>query len=425
MSAEPLDRLLQRAAAAGIVSDEQAAQLLALAGDGPAASGGEAPHAFNWVNVAYGIGALLVVFAFGVFLVERWQRVSPWEVLGITVVYAAIFAVAARGLGRAGYRTAAGVAVMLVVALTPVATWALLRLADWWPDGGSGSALLYSSTWMAWQWLVLDLATVLAALLVWRRGAVVAVTWPLAVALWGVSFHLPRVLRGELYAPSLQRWTALAGGLAILGVADGIERWQRRQAADSAPAPGDFATAFWIVGVLTFGISYFEVWDHAGAAWRHLLLLVALGFVAMSLRLGRRALLAAGIVGIIGYLGWLTDTVFRDRISFPVALAGMGALTIGLVVLVQRRFPFLVSRLSGDGRGRDLPWSGALSALPALFAAVMALSAIPGLREEQAQQEFQQRLYLLRQHSGSQRPPRTRPVAAPDTLPTARPDTAR
>ena len=69
---------LDQAVAGGIITADQRDRLIALA-EAPAAGAGteRAPA----IMVAYATGALAVLFAFGWFLIERWQRLGPGGVL--------------------------------------------------------------------------------------------------------------------------------------------------------------------------------------------------------------------------------------------------------------------------------------------------------------------------------------------------------
>ena len=440
-------RLLARGVEDGIITPQQRDRLAALApsiAEPRATSVGDDARprasALSVVTVAYAVGALLVVFACGWFLLDRWARLGPWGVLGVALGYVAVLVLAARGLRRSGFSLAADVATMLVVALAPLVAWPFLSLAGRWPDVVSRDPLLRDTVWMGWQWLVLEGVTMLAALVVLRQRPIVTVTWPLAVALWGSWLHLSQLVRGYDGPLGFERWMMLSGGLFILFVAERVERWQRRAprrarvAADGStvgPSVGDVANAFWVTGLITTAIAYLMIWVRADdSPWQHLLPLLSLGLVALSLYVRRRTLLLVGVLGILGYLGFLAEDVFRDYLSFPILLAGFGILVILATVWTQTRFPALVDRLEAS-RGSDerpFPWSPPMAALPLFVALVMAVVASAEREEARTQAAFLARLTLLRQHSGStpvasrtgvDRPPR-RPPAGPTTGDSAR-----
>ena len=244
--------LLQAATRRGIISAQQAESILQLAGEARTeAPSREAPRGFNWVTVAYALGALLVIFAAAWFLVERWRSLGPAGVLAIAGTYAVALAVLARWLARSGFREAAGVTAMLAVALVPVVVWALQSLSGWWPEQPWGERIypIYPPA-EAQRWLVAALATILAGLLVLRRAHYVALSLPLSGALLVVGLFLPRAITEDL-APVLERWTLLTLALCLCATADMIDRAQGWPEQRRESGRGDFAFMFWLVGLLT------------------------------------------------------------------------------------------------------------------------------------------------------------------------------
>ena len=442
-----LPALLTRGVEAGIISEEQRARLLAIAAPAaarPAAQGAERPIGFNVVTVAYGLGALLVVFASGWFLVDQWSRLGAWGVLAVVAAYAGVLVLAANWLARHRFPLAADLATMLAVSLTPLVAWAFLSLTGRWPQISPPDPLLFNQIYMAWQWLVAELSLLLVALLVVRTRRVVTLTWPIALAMWAVWLHLGIIVRDEHGPLGVDRWLMLANGLALLFVAERVERWQRRTATAANVAAGgnvdartvgrDFANAFWVTGLLATAVAYMAIWLRLDdEPSRHLLPLFSLGLVALSLYLRRRVVLLVGVAGILGYLAFLAEDVFKDYVSFPILLAGFGVLLILATVWTQTRFPALVERIDasrGDDE-RSLPWSPVMAALPTLFALSMAVLAFADAGEERVQRDFRERLQLLRLHSGSMSPERrlkgraaspapagAPPVPSPGNLPT-------
>lgn len=426
-----LETVLRRAVDEGVVSDAQRVRVLEIAGtlrheavaaSGPPPDDGdatthEARRGVNAVTIAYATGALLVLFAFAWFLVDRWSRLGAWGVLGVAVAYGAIFVVAARWMERLRFPAAAAIAVVLAVAQVPLVAWSFLTMAGRWPHPASGNALLFHRGYMAWQWLVLELALILAALVVLRWRRIALLSYPLAIGLWGAHFHVGELLRGEFGSLSYDRWILLANALGILLVADLVERWQRREAYAGRGSEGDFAGPFWLVGFVAFTIAYISLWGRADDPWKHLMPFVALAVLAMAVQLRRRVVLAFGMLGIFGYLAFLADDVFRNLISFPILLAALGATMIVATVGVQRRFPRFVAGSSRPlvAGGRALPWSPIFSVLAPVSALVLALASLPDAADERAQQEFRERWYRQRIHSGSVRigEGRPRPPRAP------------
>lgn len=407
---------LERALSRGLITLDQHASLSALASEDGAAPR-EMPRGFNWVTVTYALGAMLVVFAGGWFLAQRWLQLGPAGVLAMVTLYAAIAVAASRWLERREFREAAGIAMMVAVSLMPVAVWALESMTGWWPVETWGQPYYpYYQPAEASRWLIAELATILAGLLVLRRREWSAVVFPIAVALFGLVMHVPRALDIDL-TPVLERWIMMTGALFVCAVADATDRATPRQAE---PGRGDMAFPLWLTGLLSLAIALLSMWPAAGAL-RHGLPLLAIGAVAVALYMGRRTHLIFGIFALFMYLFYLAAEVFRSTAYFPIALAVLGGALLAATVWLQRRFPTLASRLTAQRGGRGgLPGS---PVMPWLFVAMaLGITLLRGeeAAEERLNREFQQRLHLLRMHSGSLRAAPSRSIfngPGPDSMP--------
>jgi hypothetical protein len=403
------EALLQRALSRGLITPEQHASILALAGEDGAAAR-EMPRGFNWVTVAYALGALLVVFAGGWFLAQRWLALGPTGVLVIVLLYSLAAAGASMWLEKRDFPEAAGIAAMVAVSLTPVVVWALESITGWWPVETWGQP--YYPAYPpaeATRWVVAELATILAALLVLRRRAWSAVVLPIAVALFGLVMHLPRALGFDL-TPVLERWIMLTSALLVCAIADGTDRRVPRQAGAGR---GDMAFPLWMVGLATLAFSLLAFWPTA-RLWRHAVPLLGVGAVVVSLMIRRKTHLVFGVILIFLYLMYLAGEVFKSTAYFPVALAALGGAMLFATVWLQRRFPSLASRLGAKRTGRGgLPGSPVLPWLVTAMALGITMLRAPEAAEERLQREFQQRLYILRLHSGSLRAAPLRPGPDP------------
>ena len=423
MTRQPVTRstesFLQTALARGLITPDQHAALSALATEDGVAPR-EMPRGFNWVTVAYALGGLLVVFAGGWFLAQRWLMLGPAGVLLVVVFYAAIAALASRWLERRDFHEAAGVAAMVAVSLTPVAVWAAESLTGWWPVETWGRPYYpdYPPA-EASRWLIAELATILAGLLVLRRRTWSAVVFPIAVALFGLVMHLPRALFD--LTPVLERWILLTGALLLCALADTVDR---RLSREAVAGRGDVAFPLWLTGLLALFVAILSMWPVSGAL-RHGLPVLGLAAMWAGLVMGRRTHLVFGVGAIFMYLFYLAAEVFRETAYFPVILALMGGALLAATVWVQRRFPELASRLASRRGGRGgLPGTPLLPWLLAGLALGVTLLSFPEAAEERINREFQRRLYIMRLHSGSIRAAPSRPMPlgpGPDAVAPSRP----
>jgi len=403
------EALLQRALSRGVITPEQHASILALAAENGAAAR-EMPRGFNWVTVAYALGALLVVFAGGWFLAERWLKLGPAGVLAVVLLYSFITAAASAWLEKRDFPEAAGIVAMVSVSLTPVAVWAVESITGWWPVETWGQPYYpaYPAA-EASRWLVAELATILGALLVLRRRAWSAVVLPVAVALFGLVMHLPRALDIDL-TPVLERWIMLTSALVVCAIADTVDRRVPRQAGAGR---GDMAFPLWLVGLTTLGFALLSFWPTA-RLWRHGVPVLGIGAVVVSLMIRRKTHLVFGVVLIFMYLMYLAGEVFKSTAYFPIALAALGGAMLFATVWFQRRFPALATRLGAKRSGQGgLPGSPVLPWLVAAMALGITILRGSEAADERAQREFQQRLYIMRLHSGSLRAAPLRPGPDP------------
>ncbi|HEY5547102.1 MAG TPA: hypothetical protein VIK50_13705 [Gemmatimonadaceae bacterium] len=409
-----IDDFLQQALSRGMITAAQHASLVSLATEDGAVLR-EMPRGFNWVTIAYALGALLVVFAGGWFLAQRWLSLGPAGVLLVILLYAAAAAAASIWLERRDFREAAGIAAMVAVSLTPVAVWAIESLTGWWPVETWGQPYYpeYPAA-EATRWLIAELATILAGLLVLRRRSWSAVVLPIGVALFGLVMHLPRAVGIDL-TPVLERWIQMTGALFVCAIADTTDRRMPRQAG---PGRGDMAFPLWITGLVTLSIAILSMWPVAGV-WRHGLPVLALGAVAVALVMGRRTHLVFGVFAFFLYLVYLAAEVFKSTAYFPIVLALLGGALLAATVWMQRRFPALASRMGARRGGQGgLPGSPVMPWLMVAFALGMTFLQLPEAREERLNRDFQQRLQILRMHSGSLKAAPMRPGpdrVVPDT----------
>jgi hypothetical protein len=417
-----LTGLIHAALERGIIDESQRDKLQALAAEltpardrqreeataGDAAR--EAHRGFNAITVAYSLGGLLVLFALAWFLFERWKILGPGGVLGVALLYAAAFATVGMLLRGRGFDVAGGLAIVLAVAMTPVWTWAILRLTGEIPDPAAwDNALSRYEPYVASRLMILALATIGVALFALRRVRFSVLAAPIAAALIALLLHLGQALGDPRLTWYVGPYYQCVVACAILAIAYAVERRQ--------PADEDYAFWLYLGGVVMLFVAYVQVWPHIGR-WRHALPLVAAALVTASLYLRRRTLLVAGGVAAFGYLGYLAFDVFRRVVALPITLATLGLLVIVSTVWMQRRFPALVDRVSREDTSgvKTLP-GGALAVLGPLAIALTAM-VFAGREAEArtAEREWRDTFYQrrARQQMRSPRKPDARaPASAP------------
>jgi hypothetical protein len=394
---DALARLIALARERGVIDATQSDALRSIAGeiaggaDALAAEAGvevspvatESRRVFNPVIIAYSAGALLVLFALGWFLADRWRDLGAGGVLAVSAIYTAAFAVTAQQLRRRGFRVGGGLAATLAVIMTPVWAWAILRLAGEWPPNDYNDPLTRYQPWMASRWIVLELATIGAGLIAARRVRFFTIATPIAVAFVAFLIHLGGAIGDPDTSWFLMPYYACLVGCLTFGVAYAIDRRQ--------PTAEDYAVWFYLAAMMSLVVGYIGVWNSIGV-WRHALPFVGAVFVVAALYLRRRVLLLAAGLAEFGYLTYLAFDVFRRVVALPIALAGLGLLVIAATVWVQRRFPVLVARISSAGPSDKRLPGGPVAVLgPIAIALTAFLFAIPEARERTVERNWQLR----------------------------------
>jgi hypothetical protein len=398
--------LLDAGVAAGVITAEQRSALLQL--DDRAAREGARevpPRALDAITVVYWIGATLVVFALGWFLADKWETLGAAGTLGVGVGYAALFAVVARTLARERFPLAGGVATALVVLTAPLIAWAILSLTGEWPSDVWSAPLVRSGPYMGTRRLVVELATVLAALLVVRTVPPTRLRrTPVAIPL-ATAGALALVQTADLFASAvvpleanryLDGWAACMAAAVLFALAYMTDV---RQRAVGDASREDFAGWLYAATCLTLEVGAAMAFDSAGRG-RHLLAVLALVLFAAAVRLRRRTLLAAGMVNAVWYLGWLAFEVFKDVLSFPFLLAMFGGVVLMVGVLLQRRYPGLVRRSADQAWPPPHLPGGAITAWgPTVVAAALLVAAIPAARRRAVDVDRAQRAQWARVHA--------------------------
>jgi hypothetical protein len=323
------------------------------------------------------VGALVVLFAFGWFLVDRWRVLGDAGVFGLSVAYAAVFLMVAHVLQREGFATARGVAVLLAVAMVPLAMRALLRWSGLWTPQLDLMCSMPVRPFTACQGepLAIELATVAAALIALRQMPFAPLMIPIAV----VCVTLPeRMMRG--WVPS--DINGVAVGWRFMVVASLVATMA--YAIDQRRRDDDYGFWLWIAASITATVAGVNLFG-GDASLRHAFLPAALVVLAGAVILRRRVLAVLGIIALFGYLAWLANDVFKLTLAFPLLLAVLGVAIIIVTVWLQRRFPAIVRRLGGDpSRPPQFP-GGVLALLaPALLGVLLMRDARNVDREHRA-----------------------------------------
>lgn len=287
---------------------------------------------FALTHLLYYLGGALAIGAATLFLTEGFQRLGPWGLLVVALLYAAGCVWGAGRLAARGLEVPAGIVATLAVCLVPLATWALQHGLGLWPEGGPGRYAQFH-TRIDWRWLTLELATLAAAAVALWRLRYPFLMMPVALVLWYMGMDLARLVLPPDTAESwvfYRDFTMFFGALiALLGL------WVDARSRGPGGSRRDYA--FWptFVGVLSFWCAL-TLRRSDSELDKALYALLNIGFIGFGVLIGRRVYVVCGGLGLALYLGHLSSRVFRDSLLFPVALTAIGFAVMACGVLWQR-----------------------------------------------------------------------------------------
>ena len=297
---------------------------------------------FDVPNLAYYLGALVVMSAMGWFMTTAWERFGGRGIFLVGAAYAAGFAVCGYRLWHnERHRVPGGLLVTLAVWMMPLTVYGLERTIGLWPQGDPGAYAGYH-LWVKGSWLLMELATIAAGLVAIRFVRFPFLTFPIAFAFWYMSMDLAPLLLGRPHAPwdggawfDNPLWMSVGVGLVMLVLSGLIDRRTRE----------DYARWGYLFGLLSFA-GGLTVLMRTQASWG-VYAAINLALMLTAVALQRRVFLVFGAVGMYVYLAQLAYVVFKNSVMFPFALTALGLAIIYGGVLYQRHHDQIETGLRG------------------------------------------------------------------------------
>jgi hypothetical protein len=287
----------------------------------------EAPSRFDFVNLLWYFGALIVLGAMGMFSTNAFGLWGAKALLATSIGYAVVFLFAGAYLWKwRGLRTPGGLLIACAVGMTPLFVYAVQSMTGHDPTDAVPYRDFY--VWIKSSWLPMESGTIVAALLALAFFPFPFLVMIIAFALWFMSMDLTPWIAGvESFTWDQRASVSIAFGAAMLIAAWAVDlrRWRG----------GDFAFWLHLFGLMAFWGGLTE--QHSGAEFgKAIYCLVNVVLIFLSLFLMRRAYAVFGAIGVTLYLGHLADEVFRNSILFPFALSALGVALIGAGVFFHR-----------------------------------------------------------------------------------------
>jgi len=316
---------LEAAVGAGILSADQADRLVEFLSNTT-----DSPR-FSFVHVLYYLGGMIAIGAMSLFMTLAWSRLGGWGGFATSLCYILLFLALThwfdepdRNGQRQGLYIPAGIMATLAVVTVPLAVFSLQSALGYW----EGRAYRDFHYWIDWRWIFIELGTLAAGAIMLWRYRFPFMTMPIAVTLWYMSMDLAPFLYGPDYFNwEIRKWVSLWFGLATVAFAFLVDLRSR----DSR----DYAFWLYLFGVVAFwgGMSLMESSSEVNKA---IYCAINLAMILVGAILGRRVFAVFGGLGIAGYLGHLSWSLFKDSLVFPFALSAVGLGIIWLGVLWQR-----------------------------------------------------------------------------------------
>lgn len=322
---------LARAVDAGLLSNTQKLALLDfLRQQHPQDQPG-----FQLSHVAFYLGALLIMAAMGWLLTEAWMRIGDLALLALSLLYILLLTFGGLAMQRRGQTIPGGVLAAVAVSIVPLAVFALERLFGFWPLDDTQTNYHHYYTYVQGSWLLMELGTVAAGVLMLRLVPFPFIVMPIALALWFMSMDLSEWIHGDPFSWEQRQQVSLWFGLGMLVVFLLIDGRTQR----------DYAFWGYLAGLLAFwgGLTSMNSDSELGKA---LYCLINFGLMLVAVLLRRPMFMVFGGLGVAAYLGYLSYDVFADSLLFPIVVSLIGLAVIGLGLVYQQNR----ERLSGKLR---------------------------------------------------------------------------
>lgn len=316
--------MLDEAASQGLLDEGQAGRLWQFLVEREQHTPG-----FKPAHILYYLGGLIAIGAMSLFMTLGWEAFGGGGLLFISICYMAAAIGSVEWLRVRKLELPAGVLAAFAVVLVPLAVYGLQHVIGLWPEDRPGSGYRDYHYQIDWRWVLMELATLGAGAAVLWRYRMPFTVMPLAVTLWYMSMDVTAMLLGRYSFFSHEgKVISAVFGAAMTLLALWIDLRNR--------SSKDYAFWLYIWGVLTFW-GALSAMDSGSEFGKLVYCLVNLLLIAIGAALSRRVFAVFGGLGVAGYLGHLSYTVFRDSLMFPVALTAIGIGIIAAGVFWQRR----------------------------------------------------------------------------------------
>lgn len=281
---------------------------------------------FTFTNVLYYLGGLIAIGAMTLFMTLGWAAFGGWGGFAISSIYAIAALFATRMLLQKGLATPAGIMSALTIALVPLAIYSLQNGLGMWSGDRPYRDYHYI---IDWRWAVMEIATLLAGTLVLYFFRLPFGLMPISVTLWYMSMDFAPLLAGgdDHVTAQFRRIVSIVFGAAMLLVAMWVDARSKRRP--------DYGFWLYFFGSLAFW-GALSLMDSGTQLGKLIYALINVALIFIGAILARRIFTVLGGLGLTGYLGYLSYSVFKDSLLFPFALTAIGLALVLLGIWWQK-----------------------------------------------------------------------------------------
>ena len=330
-----LFRSLEAAQSQGILDRPTLDRLIAfLAARTPAAPTGAPAPRFDVSHLLWYAGALIIMASMGLFSTLAFSAMGGMALTITAFAYAAAFIYAGNRLWRGKeLRTPGGLLIACAVAMAPLAVYGVQEWAGWWANGVKAGTMRDFYVWIKAGWVPMEVATLLAAILALRFFPFPFITFVAAFMVWFLSMDLADYLAGQFTDSWSRNWGLRREITQWFGLAVIIFAW----IVDLKKRSGDFGFWLHMAGIAAFWGAVTSQSSNSEIA-KALYCAMNIGLIFLAVFLSRRVYAVFGTLGVMFYLGYLADKVFKNSLLFPFALSalGLGLIWVGIVTFRNR-----------------------------------------------------------------------------------------
>jgi hypothetical protein len=281
---------------------------------------------FTFLNVFYYFGGLLIISSMTWFIRLGWESFGGFGIFTIALAYIFALLFLAQFLwSKKDFKIPGGLLYTAAVCIVPLVIYGLQRGTGFWAFGDPGK---YQDifVWIKGSWILMEIGTIAAALVVLRSIKFTFLAAPISFALWFMSMDLvPVLFRTTHYSWDDRQLVSFIFGILMILVSFILDRRTKE----------DYSFWLYIFGAFAFwgGLSLFGSTSEIEKA---IYGMINIFMIILSVWLERKIFIILGAVGVFSYLSSLSYRLFADSVMFPLVVSFMGLSIIFLAVYYQK-----------------------------------------------------------------------------------------